>query len=294
MRMGGFRQGGPKRPERKEKDHKELEKRPGPLLHFEEDMGIETRPLARPVRLIDDTEEPPPDQKEMAMRSIRLRQLVDIVMELDWSTDQMDVRSSIIHEIDEKGRLLLGQTSPPILHSQIGKTVELTFLNYYPGKRGGRWMRVGYSTPIREIIDDYELGDDFRETVVAFDPPKKLNPSSARIAQRVEPTPDMDLSLRLWPDGQQLTLLDISPGGLRFSHPEWMEFAPGTRLDVALCTTVATIPLRGKVLRNEALTEKVSATVIQFNNMDKHTARLVRQLVNEMARHHRALLSGIN
>ena len=294
MRMGGFSQGGPKRPERKEKDREESQVEPGPLLHFEQDMGIETRPLARSVRLIDDSEEAPPSQNEMVMRSIRLRQLVDIVMELDWSTDEMDVRSSIIHEIDEKGRLLLGQTSPPVLHSQIGKTIELTFLNYYPGKRGGRWLRVGYSTPVLDIFEDYQLGEDFKENVLVFNPPKKLSSSSARIAQRVEPTPDMDLSLRLWPDGQQLTLLDVSPGGLRFSHPEWMEFAPGTRVDVAMCTTTATIPLRGKVLRNEALTDKVTATVLQFRNMEKKTSRLIRQLVNEMARHHRALLSGIN
>ena len=83
--MGGFSQGGPKRPERKEKDREESQVEPGPLLHFEQDMGIETRPLARSVRLIDDSEEAPPSQNEMVMRSIRLRQLVDIVMELDWS-----------------------------------------------------------------------------------------------------------------------------------------------------------------------------------------------------------------
>lgn len=294
MRMGGFSQGGPRRPDRKEKDREEVHKEPGPLLHFEQDVGIETRPLVRSVQLVDETEQAPPTQKEMAMRSLRLRQLVDIIMELDWSIDEMDVRSSIIHEIDGKGRLLLGQTSPPVLYSQVGKVVELTFLNYYPGKRGGRWLRVGYSTPVLEIIEDYQLGEDFKENVMVFDPPKKLSASSARIAQRVEPTPDMDLSLRLWPDGQQLTLLDVSPGGLRFSHPEWMEFAPGTRMDVAVCTTSATIPLKGKILRNEALTDKVSATVLQFKNMDKNTSRLLRQLVNEMARHHRALLSGID
>lgn len=294
MRIGGIKQGGSTSTERREKRHgPKAPDESTPLIGFQKSVGVETKPLARSVKLVDDSDEPPPPQEEMRRRSIRLRQMVDIIMELDWSNDTMDVRASIIHEVDPKGRLLMAQTSPPVLRSQIGKVVELTFLSQYPSKMGHRWLRVGYHTPILGIVEDHQLGPDFRETVLAFKGPTKLVVSTARISPRMEPTPDMDLTLRLWPDGQQVTLLDLAAGGVRFSHPTWMEFAPGTRLDVALCTANATIPVRGRVLRHEELNSRASATVLQFRDMDRTTAVLVRRLLTEMVRHRQAQMSGV-
>lgn len=295
MRIGGIRQGGGEKPsERREKRQSvdEIDLRQ-PLMEVRRSQGVETKPLARAVKLIDDSDEPLPSQDEMRRRSLRLRQLVELIVDLDWSTDTLDVRSSVIQEIDPKGRLALSQTSPPLLHSQIGKRIELTFLSQYPSQLGSRWLRVGYHTPLLAIIDDYQLGPDFTETVLVFDSPRKLLASTARISPRMEPTPDMDLTLRLWPDGQQVTLLDLSAGGVRFSHPSWMEFAAGTRLDVALCTTNATIPVRGRVLRNAELNSRTTATVLQFRDLDRHTADMVHRLLTEMARFRRAQMSGV-
>jgi len=295
MRIGGIRQGGGDKPsERREKRQTvdEIDERK-PLMEIRKDVGIEIKPLTRSVKLIDDSDEPLPSQEEMRRRAIRLRQLVDIIVELDWSTDTLDVRASVIQEVDAKGRLVLSQTSPPLLRSQTGKTVELTFLSQYPSQMGSRWLRVGYHTKLLGVIDNYKLGPELVEMVLVFDGPKKLVLSTARISPRMEPSPDMDLTLRLWPDGQQVTLLDLSAGGVRFSRPSWMEFPPGARVDVALCATNATIPVRGRVLRNEELNAKASATVLQFRDMDRRTSDLVHRLLTEMARYRRAQMSGV-
>lgn len=240
---------------------------------------------------------PLPSQERLIATNIRLRHHVDIILGTDLWAEEIEVRHSLIEDIDEQGRLYLAQTAPPILRSQVGQLVELTFLSRYFDVPGGRWLRVGYATPIREVIPDYRVSQHLTEPVIVVDGPKKLVPVSVRTAFRVVPPDDLDLRLVIWPEGTPLGLMDISMGGAQVYHDLGWYFSKGRRLLLMLISGELKLMLTGKVVRTDKVRDRLGwerrVTSFQFVEMDPKTKHKLSQLLTEVYRHVLAQRSGI-
>lgn len=239
----------------------------------------------------------PPDQKELFRRSITPRHHVEIVLDEGGSREETEVRQSLIEDIDEQGRLLLAQTSPPFLRSQRGRMIEPTFLSRFYDVPGGRWLRVGYRTPVLDIDNTYRLSSGRMVTVVIVDPPEELKPVTVRMDYRVEPPPDLDLRLVLWPEGTRLELLDFSSGGLQFQHDPRMEFRERQPVNLALVTGDLSLLLPSRVVRTMTKQlpggREIGVASVRFDDVKPETMHKFRQLVHSTYRHLLALRSGI-
>jgi len=77
---------------------------------------------------------------------------VDLVLNMDLLKDTIDVRKSIIYDV-EGNNFVLSQTTPTIKKYDIGKFVHVTHLK----RQGGEYVRHGFSGKLIETIKDYDL-----------------------------------------------------------------------------------------------------------------------------------------
>lgn len=242
----------------------------------------------------DSGEFEPPGQKELMKKCLRPQGRVDIVFLDRDSKKPLEMRASIIHDIDGQGRLILAQTEPPILASRAGEVVELSFLHRYASLPGRGWLRVGYRAAIEKIIPDYKLGPRLKDTVVVVPGPKKLIPANLRLAYRVPPPKDLDIRLELWPQGRTLWPLDFSLSGARFwSGPE-QRIDEGEDLDLVLKSGRRMLNLPSKVIRSEKPKGPHSETLIsvEFTDISAETARDLKRLLAALQRHLLAQRAG--
>ncbi len=262
---------------------------PSPVLHFKPDRQ---RQAAVPVA--DPAEIHLPPFRTLRLRLLRLRQLVDLVVRLDLEEDVIDVRRTVIQNIDRRGRVILAQTTPPVLKSMVGQKVEVTFLTFSRDRAGGRWVRLGYNTQVLNVIANYKLARNYRETVVMVGGPSQFHISTTRLAHRVRPTLDMDLRLFLMPRRSEVRLADLSGTGLSFRHSRLLSFAPGSIMRLLLTSGPVSISLVGKVVRTTPIKSRMlDITAVHFIDMDAATKKKMLQLVTEMDRHILAKRSGV-
>ncbi len=240
---------------------------------------------------------PVPKQKSLINRAIQPRQHVEMVMEDDRVMEIAEVRHSVIEDIDNKGQLYLTQTSPPILPSHVGKVVEATFLNRYRDVPGGRWLRVGYKTKIKDLLINYKIGLRVLENIILLAGPKKLAPTSVRMSFRIRPPQDLDLRLLMWPENKQVGLLDISAGGARFYHTRRWYFPRGRKLTLAVASGKARIVLPAKVVRTGTIRDRYGldhgVTSVAFDEVDPTTRHRYLGLLTEVYRYMLAQRSGV-
>ncbi len=308
MRIGKPAGGKSRRDERREKEYEEHHG-PLPVDEFQDEpiKPAKLKPgekqvevILPPMELFERNrgyDEPLPDQQTLIRTSIRLRQQVELIMDTDVLADQIEVRHSIIEDIDEGGRLYLAMPSPPILKSQVGTKVQVTILARYHDVPGGRWIRVGYHTPIREVIRDYELADGVIESVVVVDPPQRLEPTTVRMAYRLIPPEELDLRLVLRPDEVEVGLMDLSIGGAQFHHPRDMEFALEQLVPLKLVSGEMSFNLTGRVVRRgktyDVRGRERGVTSVQFREMPPATKNQLTRLLTETYRYLLAQRSGI-
>jgi hypothetical protein len=242
-------------------------------------------------------DEPLPEQEVLLETSVRLRHQLELIMDTDVLADQIEVRHSIIEDMDDEGRLYLAMPSPPILKSQVGTKLQVTFLSRYHDVPGGRWIRVGYHTTILDVIREYELAEGVIEPVVVVNPPKRLDPSTVRMAYRLIPPEELDLRLILRPDDFELGLMDLSIGGAQFHHPKEREFSLGRRIALSLVSGDTSFNLTARVVRQgktyDVRGRERGVTSVQFGEMEPVVKNQLTRLLTETYRYLLAQRSGI-
>jgi|Deesub1362A_J573_1020465.scaffolds.fasta_scaffold01263_11 hypothetical protein len=236
-----------------------------------------------------------PSQKELRRRCLRPGRKVDLVLATDLARDFIEVRSSLLEDIDAKGRLILDQTLPRLGPSYLGREIEVTFLVRLDDVPGGRWLRVGYRTPVAGLRDNYALGGGLKVDVIMVEGPKELKPYTLRLHFRLRPPPDRDLRLYLLPDRTRVEIEDISGGGVRFAHPRLWRFTPGKGLTLALEEGDTRLVLEGVVVRSggEERGRDTSFTAVRFEGNPPETMHRLNYLLQELLRHKLAQRSGL-
>lgn len=228
-----------------------------------------------------------PKAKALMRAVLRPRELVDLILRLDLDTDDIDVRRSMLHEVDDQGRLILAQTSPPILPSQLRQVMEVTFLYRQSTATGTIWRRVGYRAPLAEVRQRYQVSPQVVEPALVFPGPKAFRASSVRLYYRVQPPVGLDMHLFLMPEKSEVRVLDLSAGGVSFYHPYGLLISPGSRLSLLLQVGDFFLRLRARVIRQSETT--LGRTSLQpyaaiFEGMDTPTRSQLLQLITAISR----------
>jgi hypothetical protein len=244
------------------------------------------------------SEAPLPPQDVLRATCLRPGRSVDLILQTNLDNNQIDVRPSALHEVDAKGRLILAQTKPRVKPSFKGRQMEITFLASYKDVPGGRWLRVGYEAPLIAVLENYKLQSGLSEQALVVSGPHKLDICTLRLDYRLEPTLDSALELCFWPDETPLTIVDISAGGVRFSHSAAWSFVPGQKLSLAVKSRDETLVLSGRVKRSGEMegpaSRRLSFTAVQFEEMELAVRQRLSQLIQEALRRQLARQSGFS
>ena len=239
-----------------------------------------------------------PSQAVMRSTCLRPGRPVDLILQTNLDYNQIDVRPSALHDVDSKGRLILAQTQPLVKSSFAGRQMEVTFLASYKDVPGGRWLRVGYDAPLLAVLDNYRLGPGLREPALLVPGPKRLEVCTLRLDYRLEPTLDSGINLCFWPDETPLSIVDISAGGVRFSHSRAWSFAPRQKLNLAVKCQEEVLVLPSRVKRSGELEgpagRNLSVTAVQFEEMELAARQRLSQLIQEALRRQLARRSGFS
>lgn len=238
-----------------------------------------------------------PNQQALFRRNVLVRHLADISVGIDGWEEAPDIRRTVVEDIDRQGRLFLAQTSPPLLRSQVGHAVRLSFLDRYYDVPGGRWLRVGYETQVLELMSNHRLSATLRADVIVVDGPRRLEQVTARSAFRLVPPEDLDLRLVLRPGGERVGLMDISFSGARFYHDHRWNFSVGRPLTCSLRTGGLDLPLTARVVRQDEIRDRWGephgVTCVRFVHNDPVVRHDLMRLLTEVYRLLLARRSGI-
>ncbi len=149
-----------------------------------------------------------PSQKDLFLRSLYPGNHVDLVLSNDDSVDVVEIRASMIHDITRDRKLILAQTSPPLLPSQAGLPLEVTFICRLNDARGeSKQLRTTYQTQLLQVIPHYTISAEQTESALVVPLPARLELASLRMHFRVEPR--MEESMRAyWSAGSFSNIID--------------------------------------------------------------------------------------
>jgi hypothetical protein len=133
------------------------------------------------------------------------------------------VRGTRILDIDEAGRLYLGQVSPELGDEFIGKEISVSFIfKHNVNGKGQRWLRYGYQSKLLIILEKpFENNDgNSYKSVLVFTKPENIKEVNLRMQKRFSLPEEELIKLFLIPDEVKLDIIDISSGGAKLEYPQ--------------------------------------------------------------------------
>jgi hypothetical protein len=228
-----------------------------------------------------------PSQAVLRQACLRPGRQVELVVVSDAWGNECDVRLSRLHDIDDSKRLLLAQTMPRLGSYMVGQVLEITFLILVTDVPGGRRLRVGYKTPLKAVWDNYLVRPGLRGDVLVVDGPQALGRFTLRRHYRLPGERLEGLAIYLVPGQVKVRILDLSLGGMRFSHPRARGLSVGSIIDLLLVQGDLRVPLEGRVVRNGTLggrDEAIPFTAVRFSRLPAQYERQLTSLINDLQR----------
>ncbi|MCD6320306.1 MAG: PilZ domain-containing protein [Candidatus Desulfofervidaceae bacterium] len=213
---------------------------------------------------------------------------LDLVFAASEEENCVDIRSTIIYEVYPKEEyFLVAQTQPPVLKSMVGEVIEATFL-WYPTPTATP-QRYAFYTTIRSLID-YTLSPGHQTQAIRLDYPKYLYRRNLRFCYRVQPVKEYPINL--WVKGykQTLPVIDISEGGVCFSHPKLpflMNLKPGEKFRIILDFNEETkMELQVEVIRKFQKKEfpKIAFMGVKFIKLSPNDREFIASVVKKIER----------
>ncbi|HPL63430.1 MAG TPA: PilZ domain-containing protein [Syntrophales bacterium] len=224
--------------------------------------------------------------KSAEMDEIRPGLSVDVVISTDFAREITDVRRAIIYETSEDKKITISQTNPPLTRFYVNKGVTVTFFT----RQKGKLIRAGYFGKVVDILQ-YRLqsGETVHATVIALK--SGLDLFDLRMHFRVRPTSDSNM--RLYYLSEQVPIIDISIGGIRFSHKKKFEVNPGDIIKITIEIEREKFPTELKILRvwssyTDRRQHEIEYVSGQFLLLDKRLNYLLGGKIFEIQRESRA------
>jgi hypothetical protein len=205
---------------------------------------------------------------------------VDCVVATREHERQLDVRKSLVYDVDDKV-MIIAQTTPPILPSFKGRSIDVTYVIHEES------LRRGLSGTISRIVDDYQSSSSEKVGAVYLSDLSEGKQYNLRFAFRVKPSETYKLVLY---NGQKETLgiEDISAIGVRFSHDMTREYNVGQQLMMYLGFEQAFYPLKGmvvrKVLGKSENRNKIEFVAVRFHDIEYRVEEELHKIVRNIER----------
>jgi hypothetical protein len=175
------------------------------------------------------------------MADIRPGVMTDIIFEGDETKNQIPRLQTIIYSIADR-RMILPQTTPPVSKERQGKRLLVTFLETNEGIsiRYGFWAKL-------KAVTEHEMTPLQPVPVLIIDretEPKKCN---LRMNYRIKPVMNKGLAVLI--QGNPVTIVDISVGGLRMSAKTAFPFDVHDIITVTIDVDGMKFDVEGRVIR---------------------------------------------
>jgi len=208
---------------------------------------------------------------------------VDCVLAIKEHERQLDVRKSLVYDLDNKV-IIIAQTTPPILPSLKGRKIDVTYVIHKES------LRMGLSGTISRIVDDYQSSSSEKLGAVYISDLSEEIHHNLRFAFRVKPP--KTYKLILYNDQKEtLGIIDISALGVLFFHDLKCDYKLGQQMMMYLGHEQAFYPLRGRVVRRERgggeKRNKIEYVAVQFFDMDYHIEEELHRIVRNIERQKR-------
>lgn len=206
---------------------------------------------------------------------------VDIVLDIDWSEERIDVRRAIVYDVDDKS-IILSQTSPPIASNNIGNNVKVTYL--VTEKDG--LARHGITARVAEIATDYRLASSETVEAVVLTPEPRDERFNLRLFYRLEPPTDSGIELFL--NEEKVNIFDISIGGAKFTHSRDRAVEPKGIVKLTLKMDELEIGVEAQVVRtllvSGRMAKKLEGVAVQFLNLDTKMKDALSKKIRDIER----------
>jgi sulfur relay (sulfurtransferase) DsrC/TusE family protein len=117
-----------------------------------------------------------------------------------------DIRGSTLHDISG-GKLILTQTDPPLLSTQLNQSIIISFLT----KEREKPVRYGFHAQVIEFINEFRLSSFQTAPVIVVLQKSVPEHFNLRMFYRIHPSGDF--GLQLFMNDQLMGIVDISIGG---------------------------------------------------------------------------------
>jgi hypothetical protein len=150
---------------------------------------------------------------------------VDLVLNMDLLKETIDVRKSLIYDV-EGNHFILSQTTPTIKKYDIGKFINITQLK----RQGNEYIRHGFSGKLIEAIQDYRLNSSQLVQAVRIKKLSGIEAYDLRMYYRLRPGADWPFIFEI--ASQPAQVLDVSLGGASFSLNSKSDYEPAQTIDL--------------------------------------------------------------
>ena len=197
-----------------------------------------------------------------------------------------DIRASTLHEISG-GKLILAQTDPPLLPTQLNQSIIISFLT----EEKENPVRYGFHAQIIEFIKEYRLSPS--QMVPAIVVLQKSVPERYNLRMFYRIYPPSDFGLRLYINDQPMGIIDISIGGAiisaTLSQNREFKFMTGKTIKITLVLDEKTFSLDAQIKRisfpdNQKWSRELVFIALQFFNRNLELDRILGRKILDIQR----------
>ncbi len=196
---------------------------------------------------------------------------LDIVLEADLQNDRVIARKAMVYDVFGE-RFLISQTSPPLSRRHLGARVNASTVT----TRGGQEpVRMGFPAIVLEYVARYPLSAS--DLVPAFVLKQEGKPAEINLRRHYRVRPTAESGLTLLADGVKVNLIDISIGGVQFSHRLMEPPLDYGEVSLTLCSGNRSFKIDGKIIRIDnpprtvERSQDLEYVIVKFFRLDRET-----------------------
>ncbi len=215
----------------------------------------------------------------------------DVVIEVDYKKEKIDVRRSLAYDVIEKN-VILSQTNPPVTSHYINTKVVVTYLI----REDNEYVRYGFEGTVSRIIRDYQLTSS--EKVSAFMVEKKSDPVQFNVRMHFRVRPGINSGMSLSIAEEKMNIVDISIGGAKVTHRNKFNIETKTRIGIILTIDGEEFPVEAMILRTwqttaTKRTDAIEYIAMQFMNVNVGVENQLAKKIREIERENRLKELGL-
>jgi hypothetical protein len=219
------------------------------------------------------------------MESVRPGLNIELVTEMDCTRETINVKTSTVYETSGN-TVVVAQTDPPVGPSLIGHVITVTYVR----RKEGKLERHGFSARLSGITD-YALKAGTMVKALQLESEGGAEPCSIRMFHRVEPS--RNNRVRLFIEGREVKVLDVSLGGMRFAYGRTVRVDPGKTEDICVDIGKKTYKLKARICRTWEKTDidcwrEDGVASVEFVNASGTFERELVRTLHQMEREARA------